>query len=604
MVNTEYTPTDQESEVIRIFNSERANWQDGDVFVTDRVQFLMRNIVKKARKNYYGIFNQENDPVTRRKKIFVPFTEWIVETMLKNIDIDTKDIVVKAKNPSAYFAAQIYRFILKKKLDDTEFGKILNNLLRNVAIDGTGFLKASRVDGKLRIDIVDRLNMIYDPSVKTLDDSSGVQERFVLPIPEFRELKLPNSEFVTGTTTVDRMGTEMSTGKNATTEIPYVEVYERYGYLPKFVITGKEEDRDQYSYMKAIVSGLGKSTVFHTVEEIENHPFGEFKLKEVPNRMDGRGIAEMLFDIQAYINETVNLRMNKARVVHMGLFKLRGNVTPQQFRKLFSTSAIKLDQGADIDPLVMGSIDPSSYRDEEQAQQWGTRVTGTTQEDEIAGNRPATNAIIQQQGVSKGYNLRMEDLFLNLAKFIELKMMPIINKELSKEEIVRITGDLDDLKEIDKKLVRNKVFKDIEEMPNRERMQVTPQVMEKMIQEEMDAIGEMGDSRWIELTKDIFNTEYNIEISPQDEEMNKAAVAQQLTSIMGLLAQNGLPVKDTLKELFDTMGLPAEKLTKEQPQKSPVAEAQAARVAGGAQGAPATPATAGQLPENMPTPNL
>ena len=592
----EYTPNELEAEAIRLFNAERSSWQDGAAFVTDKDQYIMRNVVKKARKNYFGIFNNPIDPINNRHKIFIPLTEWTVDTMLKNIDIDTKDIDVKAKNSSSFFAAQLYRFILKKKLDDIEFGETLNRLLRGATIDGTGFLKAYELNNKLVVDVVDRMNLVYDPSVRSLDESSGIQERFVMPLPKFMDLKLPNSEFVKGSTNIDRVGTDDNTGSNTTTEIPYVEVFERYGYLPKFTITGEEEDKDVYVYTKTTISGINDNSIVHKIEEIKDHPFGDFKLKEVPNRMDGRGVPEMLFDIQAYLNETVNLRMNKARVVQMGLFKIRGNVTPQQFRKLFSTSAIKLDENSDIDRLETGSIDQSSYNDEEKAYQWGTRVTGTTQEDEIAGNRPATNALIQQQGVSKGYNLRMEGLFINLAKFIEKKMIPIINKELTKEEIVRITGDQDSLKEIDMKLVKNKVFNDINNMPTRERIAVTPEIMAQMIEKEMEALSEMGDSRYIEMTKEIFDPEYNIEISVGDEEMNKAVIAQSLTSVMGILAQNGMPTKDVMKELFDTLGLPADKLIKDQPQSSPAVEAQI-------KGANAEEATlAGGLPENVPTP--
>ena len=574
-IKTDYSPTPEDSEVIRLLNAERDNWRDGAVFVTDKVQFIMRNVVKKARKNYFGIYQQENDPITGRRKIFIPFTEWIVETMLKNIDIDTKDIDVKARTTDDILASQIYRFILKKSLNDIEFGETLNAMLRRCAIDGTSFLKAEEIDGKLVVSVVDRLNMIYDPSV-TLDDSSGIQERFVIPKPEFDELDLPNSEFVAGTTTVDRMGVEMSTGKNTTTEIPYVEVYARYGFLPDFVLTGKDEDMNSYSYMKAIVSGLDSNTVVHTIEKVDNHPYGDFRLKEVPNRGDGRGVPEMLFNIQAYLNEVVNIRLNKARIGQTDLYKLFGNVTPQQFKRMFASHAIKLDEQSDVVPLQTGPVDPSTYTDEERAYTWGTRVTGTTNEDEVQGNRPATNALIQQQGVSKGYNLRMEGIFLSLSKFIEKKMMPIINKNLTDKEVVRITGDLDDLKEIDQKLVKNKVRNDIAEMPLSKRMNVTPEVMQEMIAGEMKALEGQGDNRYVEIAKEIFSTNYDISITPADEELNKAVMAQSLTSVMGILAQSGLPIKDTLKELLDTLGLPAERMIKDQPEETPAQqEAQA-----------------------------
>ena len=181
MENT-YQPTEAEKKAIKIMLNEKSNWQEGTVFVTPKVAFDTKKMVEKCRKNYYGIFNEGKDPVTKRDKIFIPFTEWIVETILKNIDIDTKDINVKAKNPSSYKIANIFRYVLRKKLEDVSFGKTINKLLKRVCIDGTGFLKIYRNNGKLQIDVVDRLNMLYDPSAETLDQSSGIIERNVLRI--------------------------------------------------------------------------------------------------------------------------------------------------------------------------------------------------------------------------------------------------------------------------------------------------------------------------------------------------------------------------------------------------------------------------------------
>ena len=331
-----------------------------------------------------GIFNNDKDPMTGREKIFIPFTEWIIETILKNIDIDTKDITVKAKNPSAYAVADIYRYIIRKKLDDINFGQIINKLLKRVCIDGTGFLKIYRDGGKFRMAVVDRLNLMYDPSAETLDQSSGITERNILTLPEFKEYEWDNMEYVKGTTTIDRTGFDIASKSNIRTTVPYVEVFERYGYFPKSIITENTKDDDNYVYGLIIASGMTSvgTTVVHKIVELDGHPYQEFKFKEVPNRMDGRGPAEMLMNIQAYINEVVNTRLNAGRMVHQKLWKIRGNVTPQQLSNFFATAAIKLDSQSDIEMVNTGSIDPSSYRDEEQAYFWGNKVTQSV--DEIA----------------------------------------------------------------------------------------------------------------------------------------------------------------------------------------------------------------------------
>jgi len=232
----EYTPTEGEKEALRIIKSEIINWERGTVWVTDDVSFDMTDVVKKARKNYFGIFKQKKDPVTGRKKIFIPLTEWTVEIILKNIDIDTKDISVKAKNPTAYKMSKIFKYVLRYYLDKLNFGKTLNSKLRNTAIDGTCYDKTWKEKGELMHKNIDRLNIYRDPSETDFTENSTIIERNLLTLPEFREYDWDNSAFVEGADSYDRSGME---GKVQRTEIPMVEMHERYGYLPDFCVTSK-----------------------------------------------------------------------------------------------------------------------------------------------------------------------------------------------------------------------------------------------------------------------------------------------------------------------------------------------------------------------------
>lgn len=571
-----YIPTEEEKEVIRIMQAEKTNWEEGLVWVTDKVQFVMKNVVKKARRNYLGFFTQQKDPITNREKIFIPLTEWTVETMLKNIDVDTKDIEVKATNGQSHLKAQVFRQILKKKLDDITFGKTLNQWLKRVAIDGTANIKAQEVDKKLSVRIVDYLNMISDPSVENLSDSSGKIERNVISKPEFDESKLDNAEYVEGTSSIDRTTSDIGGGASGnSTEIPYVELFERYGYLPVFVKTGAEEDRNEYFYAHTIVSGLNGVPVVHLIEEVKDDPYGTGKLKEVPNRFAGRGIPEMLFSIQAYLNEIVNTRMNKARIAQLGLFKMKGNITPQQFKRLFTTGGIKLDASSDIEAMDTGRVDASSYKDEEQAYLWGNRVSGTTNEDEVAGNRPATNALIEERGASKGYGLRIEELMIELGKFIKDKMIPIIKKELKANvgSIERITGDPNVMEKLDAVFAENKVNQMLQEMtPFDKENLINNGITREMLiaQTQENTKKEWGEDRYMPIVDELLDTEYDIKIVITDESINRSVMAKMLQDTMGILASAGLPIRNTIKELYDTLGLDGETLIQDMPQQAQV----------------------------------
>lgn len=559
-----YYPTDQELMAISLVESEKSAWEEGTVWVTDKVGFNMKNVVKKARKNYFGIFDQVKDPLTNRDKLFIPLTEWTVENVLKNIDIDTRDIDVKAKHPGAHKMARIFKYVLRNVLDKANFGKVLNTILRNTAIDGTHFVKVWKENGELKIRNIDRLNMIYDPA--GLEDSPYI-ERHVLTLPEFREYKWENGQFVEGTKGVDRVGGETAATSQVESEIPYVEVWERYGWFPKFCVTGEEKDRNEYVYGCIVYTGLSeKQPIVHKIKELKKKPYEPFKFKDVLNRADGRGVPEMLFNIQAYLNEIINIRLNTARIAQMGLWHATGNITPQQLKRFFATGVVKTDQNSDFKRLDTGTIDPSSYKDEEQAYQWAQRVTQSQREDEVTASRPATNAIIEERGASKAYDLVMENIKLSLVRLIEDHIIPVIREIIKDGDIIRITGDPSDLQELDQYLAEQLVYSEMEAY--RAQNGIYPFAS----QEEMDAeiarltteLTTMGEDRYVEAGKKIFDTEFDIDISLGDEQMNKVLLMQGLEKAITMLTSAGVPVsmlKEPLSEMFDSMGLDGDRLT-------------------------------------------
>ena len=586
----EYNPTQREVEALALITAEKTNWYEGQVWFTDRESFIMRNIVKKCRKNYYGVFDEPNDPTTGRKKIFVPMSEWIVETIIKNIDIDTKSIKTDPKKRESSAAAAIFQEILINALDRVRFGTILNDNNRNICTDGTGILKAWKEKGKLKIKAIDRLNMLWDPSC-SIDESAGVIEMNTLSLPELNEYTgdWNNIEFVKGNTSIDRTNLFSSENGTMQTEIPYTRTYERYGWASKFILTGNEEDRDKYVYLLICATDVDNGGVVHKIKEVKVHPYQDFQFKKLLNRGDGRGPIEMLFSIQAYVNETVGTRLNKSRIAGISQWRVGRNITPQQLKKLFSTGAIKAEQGQ-IELLNTGSVDPASYKDEDTAYTWAQRVTQSQREDEVNASQPATNALIEEKGANKAYGQVIEGIMLNLSKFLEEKVVPIIIETLKEGDIEKITGNPEDLKRLREPYIRNLVrsmnHNNVERTGNPLFMTQEEEDMEvARIDAEMDKEKHI----WFPIFKKAFDTEFEINIDPSEDTINKGLMIQQLNSVMGMLAGAGVPItemKDVLQEVYDTMGLNGEKLVEKlgtTPQLQP-----------GAQG--------GEMPMSVPTP--
>ena len=113
----ELSKADIEARAINIVRQERAALQDSVCFVTDKVAFQMRNLIRNLRKNYWGVYDYPDDPITGRQKVWVPLTRTLVEGVTKNIDFDTKDIYFVSKNPKGYEQTEIIRCLVKEYLD-------------------------------------------------------------------------------------------------------------------------------------------------------------------------------------------------------------------------------------------------------------------------------------------------------------------------------------------------------------------------------------------------------------------------------------------------------------------------------------------------------
>ena len=249
----------------------------------------------------------------------------------------------------------------------------------------------------------------------------------------------------------------------------------------------------------------------------------------------------------------------------------------------------------------MGGTDPATYRDEDQSYQWASRVTGNTDDFSQAASRPATNAIIEQQGANKGHNLRMENILLALSEFIQDKMLPVIKAELKakKGELYRITGDPKILAKLDEALIRNQVYKNIEAMSPTEKQALAQSGIdiETFVEQGMESMKALGEDRHIELIDDLFDTEYDIQIVAGDESVNRATLSTNLQAVMGILAQSGMPIREILREYLDTLGLNTDRIMAEMPETPP----QQQLAPGAAPGAPGE-MPQGDVSQSMPTP--
>ena len=561
-IELKYEPTDEDKKVIQIMRDEKTEWEEGQVWATDKVHYKMRDIIQKARKNYLGKFDVKKDEVTGRKKYFVPLTEDMTETVVKNIDLDTLDINIRSTNPNGYASSNILRYLISYFMRKNYWGEILNEMLRLFCIDGTVILKnLKNYDKKLnrqviKSRIVDRTNFIIDPSEDNIQEAGAVIERNVLRKSEIEKYPWKNVQYVNETTSFNRLNTLI--GAEVKTQVPYVEVFERWGELP----IGKD---GKWVSAVAIVSDLDANPVVHLVKENKKgiKPYEECRYRKLFGRWDGRGIGEMLIPLQRYLNETVNLRINAARIAQLGLFKVRkgSGITRQLLKSLISGGAIPVTRMEDIAELRTPDIKESSYRDEETTYNWAQKVTGAfdvSRGEGLPASQPATTAMLQEKGCQSGFNLIQQSLGTFLSRVFERHIIPLLIENLKIDDVISIVGSPKELKELDNNYI-NKKTKDyyINSMKKGKLPSGEDVAMFKDLQQQK--LNKFGKNRYLsDLKKVLSGWEYEVQIFVTKESFNKAVIVQQLNELLINYSQvpgTNLDTDAIFKEILDLMGI-------------------------------------------------
>ncbi len=564
-------------DALELIRREKTAWDVGVAFVTDKVAFQMRNVIRQMRKNYWGVFEEPNDPFTGRRKIWPPLTEYMVEAAVKNIDLDTKDISLRAKKSEAQPIAIILRQALHNYLEDINFGEMLDMTERQAAIDGTAVWKSWEevgTDGKKRLQLrmVDLLNFYIDPTVDSIRKAESIIERSLMMPEEIAKMKgwwntTVDGKVLSGTNMFNRYDGQMPYVPSTTQgQVKMREVFERWGKGPKWLVTGDKKDSEQVE-LHIVASSNASDWVLHLVEQNKKvftdgsawRPYEEFWYKKIHGRWYGKGIAEKLHQLQLHLNEIINIRRNRSVVQQLGLFKIRAgsNITPQMVSRLVSTGAIKVtDIDKDIAPLEFPQSGlEDSFNDEKQIIDWGQRNTGLYEAstgDQLPASQPATTTAIQSQSAMSEFSLIKESLGMFLTRWIKYHVLPIVVENIKKGDIVRLTGEWDEVAQMDEWQV-NKLLVDYIEEATKNGQAVDPQMVQAEQARAIRKLQSSGSDRFFKVDVDFDATEYDVEIMITNEEVNKSVLMQNLTGMLNMVPPNMQPA--IVAQIFDLAGL-------------------------------------------------
>lgn len=561
-------------DLLQIMVQEIQSVDDATVFITDKVGWMMKNIIRKCRKNYYGIFDRNLDPVTGEEKYWVPLTESSVSNFVKAIDFDQKDVAVRPRKDDSVGAARVFRPIMDFWLNQIHFGELLDTIEQLFARDGTAVVKSwmcynPKFGRKvIRSEVVDLLNFFIDPTAKSIQDASWVIERSVMTIDEFkRHDEWENTKEVVGNANIVSPLQRLNNRQGG--YVPYVEVYERWGKVDKSLITKKKSDEGTWVNGVAIASNIFTKPVIHKVMENPfkdcRKPYEEARFEIVDGRWHGRGLAEKLFGPQTYLNAIVNIRKNNSMILQNGLFEIRkgSGITNEMIGRLYAGGAVLVNRlGEDIRQMPIQDYRSSSYADEVKIVEWAEKIVGSQIQPNsgISASTTATTALVKQQASGDVFNFAQEQMGHFIKRLFQVHYVPLMFDSLKENEVIRITGSVDEIADMDRSYVD--MLAEEQVLAYIERTGVVPS-KEEIVQAKDSAVMSIGkklkDMRFVKIMKKVFDTDFDIAVDIDSQEYDKTVMVQQLKELLltvsRALPETNLDVNAILKEILDTMGL-------------------------------------------------
>lgn len=587
MAKKTYSQDEIDKEAIILVDGERQNWEDSVCWVTDKVGFKMRDLIRTVRKNYWGVFDSPTDSRTEREKIWVGLTMSTVEDIVKNIDLDAKDVNFKARYPEGEHVTEIVRGLAQEKMDKMMFGELLDADERVLAIDGTFVWKTWKQGKFLRRASVDLLNFYIDPQARSIQDALRVTERSISTPSAISKMNgWKNTDVTSGSVSLNANDGSTGAAMSQNKTVEEVDVWEMWGLMPEYLVTGKKADTSMIEG-HIVVSGLQSGALnVHLIERNNTKdyngkivkPYEECRYAVVQGRWYGVGPAERLLALQEYLNTVVNIRINRSYVSQLGLFKIRKGqgITAQMLSRLPSNGAISVNQMDDIEQFQIAGPDATSYKDEEVIRSWAQRITQSfdvTAGETLPASATATSTAISNANAKTGFSMAKDAIGFFVERWIDKHALPIWAESISIGDVVRISGDA--LDEVIERVVANRSIQIMQEM-EKDLFVPSQQAVEEANKQAADLLKKKG-SLFVELLQEIIAKNVETRVYMTNEKLDVPVTVQNLLTLLQVAPEYK---DDTVKEIYDLLGLrrPSSKQM-EQPQmgsamKSPMESAQ------------------------------
>lgn len=577
---------------------ERADFLNNEVEVVPGYNFSQYNTIKKSHLYYNSHYEKgdyEEVNGVMRKKIFHNLSRWRCEVASKMIDMDIKDFILVSNKPETDWNVFLLEKELKVWLKKNKMGQLLNEISRLLPVYGSVVLYKTKEGAK-----IEDLRYLYvDQATDCLDNARYILKRMILSHQDMRKMgklgwknvneaidkfsgKVRQGYDLQGVSTNGQgsnlfyEGTGTQTVSKAT-EVPLVEVFERYGEVPLSWFTDKESDEDEYVMAKYCVAGVDSSVrnadgvivseegVVLYKEQIDELPFKEVHYTKTEGRWLGVGIVEILFENQRVINQLKQAEALGHELGALQLFQTRDDTIAQNITTDLQSGEI-LKVKSEITPI------PTEMRDMAGIQASMVSLEShsdslTFSRDVVSGeNAPASATLgavqIQTQQVTAVFDYKKENIGLFLGEFIKDLVFPQIEKELNRAHVLRLAGTMQEMQKLRKNYATNvanhKIIQHaINDDPTSPDSEELDQFLyDKYFEEATKEIGLHGDKIWTDVQERFFkDLDYEVDIVSTGENKNIYSQINNGNALLMALAKDPTITTDPTKKkiLFKVM---------------------------------------------------
>ncbi|MEA2065903.1 MAG: hypothetical protein U9O65_02190, partial [Thermotogota bacterium] len=444
-------------------------------------------------------------------KVFYNIVNFLNDATAKMLDVDTKDIRFLATEGNYY-----YPWIMGKEfrlwMKDKYFGRQLNEYVRNWAKYGDLWVKKVKNDVKW----VPPQNMIY--RVNAVDYKT-------IPLIEkheygFDELRVVGKQ--NGWSDVDKV-----IEKAVDERITIYECYFPDGYL---------DDESNY-----FIIPKGQSLIL--AEDKRDCPYKKLAWDKIPGRLAGRGIFELNFEEQIYLNRMANYKSEGFHWTSKHHYQTSNPSIGKNLNLATMANGSVVITNSPIQPIANEERNLSAYVSDESRWEENAMKKSFTREPITGGRAPSGtplgSTILQSKMASSFFEQRKEDLSSFLKEIIFEWILPDFKDQKRKEHKILMRSIMDD-EDSSEKFFQIKLNEKMNELKLKSK-HLTPEQwkIRRGIQAEL-----LSDSE-INLPEGFYNNlKYKIDITIIGEQIDTSSKIGIFQMISQMLASNPALLQD------------------------------------------------------------